>query len=67
MTIKTNVKAGGISVQHNETLTVRTNVKAGLGPWVSGNHNETLAVRSNVKAGLGCKYCMGNHNESFCR
>ena len=46
MTIKTNVKAGGISTY---------------------NHNETLAVRSNVKAGLGCKYCMGNHNESFRR
>jgi hypothetical protein len=64
MTIKTNAKAGGIGFNHNETLAVRSDVKAG-GQRI--NHNETLAVRSNVKAGLGCKYCMGNHNESFCR
>jgi hypothetical protein len=42
MTIKTNVKAGGINVQHNETLAVRSNVKAGLGPWMSPNHNESF-------------------------
>ncbi len=28
MTIKTNVKAGGIDGQHNETLAVRSTVKA---------------------------------------
>jgi hypothetical protein len=39
MTIKTNVKAGGINVQHNETLAVRSNVKAGGLPL---NHNETF-------------------------
>jgi hypothetical protein len=59
MTIKTNVKAGGIDGQHNETLAVRSNVKAG--GW--SNHNETLVVRSNVKAGR----VTGNHNESFRR
>ena len=42
MTIKTNMKAGGIGFNHNETLAVRSNVKAGLGPWVSTNHNETF-------------------------
>ena len=39
MTIKTNVKAGGIQLQHNETLTVRSDVKA---ERVSGNHNESF-------------------------
>jgi len=62
MTIKTNVKAGGLSTfNHNETLTVRSAVKAG--GLSSYNHNEALAVRSNVKAGNGGWYT--NHNESF--
>jgi hypothetical protein len=41
MTIKTNVKAGdlGLATNHNETLTVRSDVKAGR---VTGNHNETF-------------------------
>ena len=39
MTIKTNVKAGGLTIQHNETLAVRSNVKVeGIGV----NHNETF-------------------------
>ena len=39
MTIKTNVKAGGISYQHNENLAVRSDVKAeGIGL----NHNESF-------------------------
>jgi len=38
MTIKTNVKAGGIGYNHNESLAVRSNVKPG-GGW---NHNETF-------------------------
>mgnify|MGYP003578864713 CR=1 FL=1 len=61
MMIKTNVKAGGMQLQHNETLAVRSNVKAG--GLNSYNHNETLAVRSHVKAG-GLTI---QHNESFRR
>jgi hypothetical protein len=43
-------------------MTIKTNMKAG---GIGFNHNENLVVRSNVKARLGCKYCMGNHNESL--
>ncbi len=61
MKIKTNVKAGGIDLNHNQTITrrlkVKTNVKAGSKPdeplWK--NHNQTIAcgikVKTNVKAG----------------
>ena len=59
MTIETNVKAGALTSNHNETLAVRSNVKAG--GW--SNHNETLVVRSDVKAGR----IVTNHNESFRR
>ena len=49
MKIRTQLKAGGTPrPQHNETLRVRSTVKAG---GVSVNHNETLAVRSSLKAG----------------
>ena len=41
--IKTSIKAGGISSNHNQTLVrglkVRTSIKAG---GLSANHNETL-------------------------
>jgi hypothetical protein len=49
MQVKTRVKAGGLSLNHNETLVcaptqaqglkVKTRVKAG---GLMGNHNETL-------------------------
>jgi hypothetical protein len=49
MKVRTTIKAGGISLNHNETLTrdnspalglkVRTGVKAGA---IATNHNETL-------------------------
>ena len=39
MTIKTNVKAGGLSPNHNETLAVRSAVKAGR---ISIQHNESF-------------------------
>jgi hypothetical protein len=39
MTIKTNVKAGGTSIQHNETLAIRSAVKAGA---IDPNHNESF-------------------------
>jgi hypothetical protein len=61
MKIKSNVKAGGLSAQHNQTvsrgLKVKTNVKAGG----SMNHNQTIArglkVKTNVKAGLIIVVC----------
>jgi hypothetical protein len=43
MKARTSVKAGGININHNETLArglkVRTGVKAG---GINVNHNETL-------------------------
>ena len=45
-------------------MTIKTNVKAGLGPWVGNNHNETLAIRSDVKAGIG-PFVTNNHNETL--
>jgi hypothetical protein len=42
MTIKTNVKAGGIDGQHNETLVVRSDVKAGESGRIYMNHNESF-------------------------
>ena len=51
MKIRTQVKAGGIDLpNHNETLTVRTALKAG---GTSNQHNETLKVRTTLKAGIG--------------
>ena len=56
MKIKTNVKAGLIAANHNQTvaraLKVKTGVKAG---GVQMQHNQTMArglkVKTNVKAG----------------
>jgi hypothetical protein len=56
MKIKTNVKAGRLSANHNQTvargLKVKTNVKAG--DWTN-QHNQTVAhglkVKTGVKAG----------------
>ena len=57
MRIKTNVKAGGMSMQHNQRISRRLKVKSGVkaGRIVS-NHNQTvtrgLRVKTNVKAGF---------------
>ena len=58
MKIKTNVKAGKLVGNHNQTvahgLKVKTNVKAGI---MENQHNQTMArglkVKSGVKAGEG--------------
>jgi len=66
MKIKTNVKADGLSSNHNQTvangLKVKTDVKAGFNPQpdppgkTDSNHNQTMArglkVKSSVKAGI---------------
>jgi hypothetical protein len=43
MTIKTNVKAGGIGFNHNESLAVRSNVKAGLSMGRTAHSTQTRA------------------------
>jgi len=48
MTIRTQVRAGGVDGQHNEMLKVRSTLKAG---GVNLNHSEALKIRSTVKAG----------------
>jgi hypothetical protein len=55
MNTKTNVKAGGTSLNHNETLRglkVRTSVKAGR---LAANHSESLSgglkLQTHVRAG----------------
>jgi len=49
MTIRTQVKAGGVEAQHNEALQVRSAVKAGAGYL---NHNEALRTGSPAIAML---------------
>ena len=60
MTIRTNLKAGGVSINHNEALQVRSAIKAG-GRRL--NHNEALQVRTSLKAGGR----LANHNEALKR
>ena len=57
MRIKTNVKAGGISMQHNQRITRRLKVKSGVKAGkLASNHSQTISsglrVKTNVKAGL---------------
>src|SRR5262249_23498633 len=60
MKIKTNVKAGGIQMQHSQTmargLKIRAGIKAGLPPTstdlISPNHNQTVAKGLKVKTGI---------------
>jgi hypothetical protein len=58
--VRSTVKAGGYSLNHNEALRVRSTIKAGR---IAFNHNEALQVRSTLKAG-GSSY---QHNESLVR
>jgi len=61
MRVRTNVKAGGISGNHNQSLLqVKTGVKAG---GINQNHNQSLLrVKTGVKAGGSM-----NHNQSLLR
>jgi hypothetical protein len=62
MKIKSNIKAGGMNLQHNQTvargLRIKSGGKAG-GARGANNHNQTatrgLKVRSNIKAGQPVK------------
>ena len=58
MKTRTQVKAGGSNLNHNETLNVRTALKSG---GTALQHNETLHVRTALKAG-GVE---AQHNETF--
>ena len=62
MKVKSNIKAGGLQINHNQTvskgLRVKSSVKAGtMGGFYGNNHNQTIAkssglrVKSSVKAG----------------
>ena len=68
MRVKSSVKAGGITTNHNQTtagVRVKSKVKAG---GINLQHNQTikgLRVKSSVKAGLyGGKI---NHNQMVAR
>ena len=66
MRVKTNVKAGIITMNHNQAvkgLRVRSSVRAGI---ITPNHNQTvkgLRVKSSVKAGI----VTVNHSQAVAR
>ena len=70
MKVKSNVKAGGLSNQHNQTvkgLRVKSGVKAGNDRIIT-NHNQNskgLRVKSKVKAGED--RIIMNHNQTVGR
>jgi hypothetical protein len=52
MTIRTQLRAGARSRDnHNETLAVRTALKAGRMREIRSNHNEAMQTRTGLKAG----------------
>lgn len=68
MKIKSNVKAGSLTTNHNQTINragkglhIKSNVKAGA---LTANHNQTIArglrIKSNVKAGGFASTTLGN-------
>ena len=68
MKIKSNIKAGGKNLNHNQTvsrgLRIKSNVKAGTDQGrIMMNHNQTLRglrIKSNIKAGR----IISNHNQT---
>lgn len=68
MKVKSNVKAGGASLNHNQSvkgLRVKSNVKAGR---IISNHNQTakgLRVKTKMKA--GADRIIMNHSQSVAR
>jgi hypothetical protein len=62
MTIRTQLKAGRIALNHNEALQVRSALKAGE-PGHNLNHNEALQVTTSLKA----EGWTNNHNEAMLR
>jgi hypothetical protein len=61
MKTKTKIKAGGVQVNHNQT--VRLRIKSGVKAGLSGNHNQTrgLRIKCGVKAGGATLF---NHNQT---
>ena len=56
MNVKTNVKAGGMQMQHNQTMARGLKVKSGIkAGGIQLQHNQAVAkglkVKTNVKAG----------------
>lgn len=48
MTIKSNIKAGGTSINHNQTMAAGLKVKSGIKSGDAGlgtNHNQTVKSR----------------------
>jgi hypothetical protein len=68
MKVKTNVKAGGVSAQHNQTvargLKVKTGVKAGDGEM---QHNQTMARGLKVKTGVKVGGVQMQHSQTMAR
>jgi len=74
MRIKTNVRAGRITVNHNQAiargLKVKTRVKAGadgVGEGSSQQHNQTVARSLKLKSGVKAGHIMPNHNQTMAR
>jgi hypothetical protein len=61
MQVKTQLKAGGRQINHNQTL-VRDRTRATAGPRPQGKR-QALKVKTQVKAGI----LTSNHNQTLVR